>query len=315
MAFKVLIPETVAPEGIEHLKELGYEVKIGRGIEKRIILEDIKDCDAVIIRVAVIDREIIENSPKLKVIAKHGAGYDSIDTKAAADNHVRVVFAPYANSLSVAEHTAALILACAKKIPFMAQQYRQGNYKAKDAYPNTELSGKVLGLVGLGRIGMAVAQIAMNGFGMNVEAYDPFIAKDKKVNGVTLLEDRDTLFRTADYISVHAPATPENIKSIGAREFALMKSTAVIVNTARGKIIDEKALIKAIEDGEIGGAGLDVTDPEPANTDNPLFQMDRVILTPHCAGVTKEAMVRMVMDSIQGIDEVLHGKEPTYKVV
>ena len=184
MAYKVLIPETVAPEGIEHLKELGYEVKMGRGISKDVILEDIKDCDAVIIRVAVIDREIIESSPRLKVIAKHGAGYDSIDIKAAADNHVRVVFAPYANSLSVAEHTMALVLACAKKIPFMAKQYREGNYKAKDLYPNTELAGKTLGLIGLGRIGMMTAQIAMNGFGMRAVAYDPFIPKDRDLKGV-----------------------------------------------------------------------------------------------------------------------------------
>lgn len=315
MAFKVLIPEVVAPEGIEHLKELGYEVKIGRGIDKQTILEDIKDCDAVIIRVAVIDREIIESSPKLKVIAKHGAGYDSIDTKAAKDNHVRVVFAPFANSLSVAEHTMALILASAKKISFMAEQYKQGNYKAKDMWPNTELSGKTLGLIGIGRIGMAVAKIAMNGFGMKVIAYDPFIPKDRDLEGVELLDDRDELLKTSDYISIHAPATPENIKSIGEREFKLMKSTAVIVNSARGKIIDEEALIRAVEDGEIGGAGLDVTDPEPAQPENPLFKMDRVILTPHCAGVTKEAMIRMVMDAIQGIDEVLNGKEPTYKVV
>ena len=315
MAYKVLIPETVAPEGIEHLKELGYEVKMGRGISKDVILEDIKDCDAVIIRVAVIDREIIESSPRLKVIAKHGAGYDSIDIKAAADNHVRVVFAPYANSLSVAEHTMALVLACAKKIPFMAKQYREGNYKAKDLYPNTELAGKTLGLIGLGRIGMMTAQIAMNGFGMRAVAYDPFIPKDRDLKGVELLADRDELFKISDYVSVHTPATPENIKSVGAREFQLMKPTAVIVNSARGKIIDEQALTEAIRTGEIGGAGLDVTDPEPANTDNPLCGMDRVILTPHCAGVTKEAMVRMAMDSILGIDEVLHGKEPTYKVV
>lgn len=315
MAFRVLIPEVVASEGIEHLKELGYEVKIGRGTEKSVILEDIHDCDAVIIRVAVIDREIIEKSPRLKVIAKHGAGYDSIDTKAAADNGVRVVFAPTANSLSVAEQAVALMLACAKKIPFMADQYRKGNYKAKDIYINTELAGKTLGLIGLGRIGMNVARIAMHGFRMKVVAYDPFIPEGRDLEGVELLKDRDELLRTADYISLHVPATPENVKSIGAKEFRIMKPTAVIINTARGTIIDQEALVQAIKNGEIAGAGLDVTDPEPASPENPIFALDRVIVTPHCSGATKEAMIRMVMDAIQGIDEVLHGKEPTYKVV
>lgn len=315
MAYKVLIPEVVAAEGIQHLKDLGYEVKMGRGTEKSVILEDIHDCDAVIIRVAVIDREIIEKSPKLKVIAKHGAGYDSIDTKAAADHGVRVVFAPTANSLSVAEQAVALMLACAKKIPFMADQYRKGNYKAKDIYINTEVAGKTLGLIGLGRIGMNVARIAMHGFRMKVIAYDPFIPAGRDLEGVELVTERDALLKQADYISIHVPATPENVKSIGAREFAMMKPTAVLINTARGTIIDQDALVAAIRNGEIAGAGLDVTDPEPAPPSNPIFELDRVIVTPHCSGATKEAMIRMVMDAVQGIDEVLTGKEPTYKVV
>lgn len=315
MAYKVLIPEVVAEEGIQHLKELGYEVKIGRGTDKATILEDIHDCDAVIIRVAVIDREIIEKSPKLKVIAKHGAGYDSIDTKAAADNGIRVVFAPTANSLSVAEQAVALMLACAKKIPFMADQYRKGNYKAKDIYINTELAGKTLGLIGLGRIGMNVARIAMHGFRMKVIAYDPFIPAGRDLEGVELVQDRNALLQTADYISIHVPATPENVKSIGRKEFQLMKPTAIVINTARGTIIDQEALIEAIQKGEIAGAGLDVTDPEPAPPTNPIFGLDRVIVTPHCSGATTEAMIRMVMDAVMGIDEVLNGKEPTYKVV
>lgn len=315
MAYRVLIPEVVAPEGIRHLEELGYQVKLGRGADKAQILEDIADCDAVIIRVAVIDREVIEKSPRLKVIAKHGAGYDSIDTRAAAEHGVRVVFAPTANSLSVAEHTMALVLACAKKIPFMAQQYRQGNYKAKDQFLNTELAGKTIGLIGLGRIGRNVARIAMQGFHMRAIAYDPFLNPQADLEGVEVVAQRDTLLAQADYICLHVPATPENVKSIGQREFALMKPTAVIINTSRGTIIDQEALIQAIETGEIAGAGLDVTDPEPAPHTNPLFGLERVIVTPHCGGATKEAMIRMVMDAVQGIDEVLTGKEPTYKVV
>ena len=315
MAFKVLITEVVADEGIAHLKELGYEVKFGRGTDKATILEDIHDCDAVIIRVAVIDREIIAKSPKLKVIAKHGAGYDSIDTKAAADHGIRVVFAPTANSMSVAEQAVALMLACTKRIPFLADQYKKGNYKAKDMYTKTELCGKTLGLIGLGRIGMNVARIAIHGFGMKVIAYDPFIPAGRDLGGVELVQERDELLKTADYISIHVPATPENVKSISQKEFKLMKPTAIIINTARGTIIDQEALIEAIRNDEIAGAGLDVTDPEPAPPSNAIFELDRVIVTPHSGGATKEAMIRMVMDAVMGIDEVLLGKEPTYKVV
>ena len=315
MAHRVLISEAVAQEGIQYLEQLGYEVKRGRGPQHDLLLEDIRDCDAVIVRVAEIDREIIEQNPQLKVIAKHGAGYDNIDTKAAAEHGVRVVFAPTANSHSVAEHTMALILACAKKIPYMAAAYKQGSPQVRDQHPNDELQGKCLGLLGLGRIGMSVARMAMHGFQMRVIAYDPYLPPDRDLEGVTLAGSREELLAQADYVSIHVPATPENVKSIGSREFRLMKSTAILINAARGKVVDEEALVRAIRAGEIGGAGLDVNDPEPASPDNPLFQLDSVIMTPHCAGSTKEALVRMVTDAAQGIHEVFSGKEPTYKVV
>ncbi|HWP51147.1 MAG TPA: hydroxyacid dehydrogenase [Clostridia bacterium] len=315
MAYKVLIPEVVAEDGIRYLKELGYEVKRGRGTDKMLLLEDICDCDAVIVRVAVIDREIMEKSPRLKVIAKHGAGYDNIDTRAAAERRIRVVYAPTANSHSVAEHTMALILACAKQIPFMAREYQKGDPGVKDRHLNREIQGKCLGLIGLGRIGTSVAKMATRGFDMDVVAYDPYLPKDRVPHGVRLVDNREVLLSQADYVSIHVPATPENVKSMSSREFKLMKSDAVLINAARGQIVDEEALFCAIRDGEIAGAGLDVNDPEPARPENPLFQLDGVILTPHCAGSTKEAMVRMVMDAATGIHEVLTGKEPTYKVV
>lgn len=315
MAYKVLIPEVVAEDGIRYLEELGYEVKRGRGADKALLLEDIADCDAVIVRVAVVDRAVMEKAPRLKVIAKHGAGYDNIDTKAAAERGIRVVYAPTANSYSVAEHTMALILSCAKKIPFMAGEYKKGNPKVKDQYPNDEIRGKCLGLIGLGRIGMSVAKMAMHGFDMDVVAYDPYLPKGQDLGGVRLIQSREALLTQADYVSLHVPATPENIKSMSDREFKLMKPNAVLINAARGQVVDEGALYRAIRDGEIAGAGLDVSDPEPARPENLLFGLDSVILTPHCAGTTKEAMVRMVMDAAMGIHEVFSGKEPTYKVL
>ncbi len=315
MGQKVLLPEKVAEEGIELLKELGYEVKIGRGLDKEILIEDLADCDAVVIRVAVIDEEVMKSCPKLKVIAKHGAGYDSIDISAAEKLGIRVVFAPLANSLSVAEHAMALILALAKKLPYMESEYQDDNYAIKNSVLLSEVSGKTLGLIGMGRIASHLSSMAYRGFGMRVVAYDPYIPSDQVIEGVTLVDDRDELLRMSDYVSIHIPSTKETKKSIGAREFKLMKNSARLINVARGSILDERELIAALEKGEIAGAGLDVTDPEPASMDNPMFSMDQVILTPHCAASTEEAMVRMVYDSVYGIHDVLTGRDPEYLVV
>lgn len=207
------------------------------------------------------------------------------------------------------------MLGCAKKLNFMSNEYKNNNYKIKDTIQTTEVTGKTLGLIGLGRIGLMVAQMAKYGFGMNVIAYDPFIPKNRKFDEVVLTDTREEVFEQADYVSVHVPATKETEKSIGKNEFEIMKKSAYLINAARGKIVDEKALIEALKNKKISGAGLDVTDPEPAIAGNPLFDMHNVILTPHCAASTKEAMIRMAIDAAKGIDQVLTGKEPTYVVV
>lgn len=315
MRGKVLLPEKVADEGITLLTELGYEVKIGRGLDKQTLIEDLQDCVATIIRVAKIDADVLEKSTSLKVIAKHGAGYDSIDVEAAKKLGKKVVFAPTANSLSVAEHTMALILACSKKLNFISNEYKNDHYNIKDTVLATEVSGKTLGLIGLGRIANHVARMARLGFDMNIIAFDPYIPKNKKIPGVTLTETRDELLRSADFVSIHIPVTEETKKSIGKREFELMKNSAILINVARGGVIDEPALIEALQHSQIAGAGLDVTDPEPADMDNPLFTLPNAILTPHCAASSVEAMIRMVNDSVRGIDDVLNGRAPQYPVV
>lgn len=315
MKYRVLIPEKVADEGRDYLRQLGYDIKMGEGIDRETLIHDLQDCDAVIVRIAVIDEEVFKRCPRLKVVAKHGAGVDSIDLDAARKYNKRVVFTPGSNALSVAEHTMTLILNCAKKINYMCNEYKKDNYKAKESVITSEVSGKTLGLIGLGRIGLKLAKMAKDGFGMNVIAYDPFISKDIEKDEIVLANTRDEVFKKADFVSVHIPATKETEKSIGRNELNMMKKNAYFINTARGKIVDEKALIEALQENRIGGAGLDVTDPEPAVIGNPLFNMDNVILTPHSAGVTEEAMIRTVIDAAKGIDEVFSGKEPRYPVV
>jgi D-3-phosphoglycerate dehydrogenase len=314
MSHKILIPETVAPEGLDFLRQKGYEVKIGRGGDTSVLIEDLRDCEAVIVRTSMIDEEVFSACPGLKVVAKHGVGVDSIDIEAARRHGCRVVYAPGANTLSVAEHAMALLFACAKKLPLKMREYARGNYRIKDTAPGCEISGKTLGLIGAGRIAREIARIAAGGFAMRVLAYDPFLPAGFQ-NGVPELASRERVLREADFVSIHIPASRETTKSFGEKDFALMKPTACFINTARGKIVDEDALIKALREGVIAGAGLDVSDPEPAPPENPLFAMDNVVMTPHCAGVTREAMVRMVMDAAMGIDEVFSGREPRYAVV
>lgn len=315
LSLKILIPEEIATEGKEYLIDRGYEIKIGRGIDTQTLIEDLSDCDGIIVRVAPVCEKVISASKKLKVISKHGVGVDSIDLEAAKKYGVRVVNVPNANTNSVAEHAISLILACAKKIPFMAKEYQNNNFSIKDRVPCMEVKGKTLGLIGLGRIGSSVAGIANNGFDMKVLAFDPYIPKDRFIDGVCLTDSWEEVFSESDFISIHMPAVKNNIRIIGSKEFKLMKPGSYIINTARGQIIDEIALIKALQEGEIAGAGLDVSDPEPANMDNPLFKMDNVIMTPHNAASTKEALVRMSVGAAMGIDEVLTGKEPQWPVV
>ena len=315
MSGTVLISETMAQEAEDYLKAHGYEVKHGRGIEEQVLIEDLQGCQAVIVRVAKITARVFEHCPELRVVAKHGVGVDNIDLEAAKRHGCRVVYTPHANANSVAEHTMALIIACAKNLLYMAQGYRTIGYQVKNTGRACELRGKTLGLLGYGKIGSAVAQMAAKGFGMEIQIYDPYIRPDMDMGDVTVLKSREELFRNADFISIHMPALETTIKSVGAQEFEWMKPTAYLINTARGSIVDETALIRALEEGQIGGAGLDVSDPEPESPDSKLFQMDNVIITPHVAASTQEALLRMAEGAAQGIDEVLTGKNVTWPVI
>ena len=313
MAYRVLVPEPIAKEGHDFLLSNGYEVKNGRGIDKQKLIEDLQDCDAVLVRVAPIDAEVFEKCPQLKVIGKHGVGYDNIDIESAKAHNVRVTYTPNANAGSVAELAFSHILNCAKKIPFFTKKYNEGEYTSLRGIVYQELDGRTVGLVGLGKIGKRVASYA-KAFDMKVIAYDPYIPAEKAPEGVSMVTWEE-LFANADFVSLHMPVTKETAKSVSKREFTLMKKTAYLINTARGGLIDEPALIQALQEDEIAGAGLDVTDPEPAVSGNPLFEMENVIMTPHIGGGGEGALVRMALGAAQGIDEVFTGKPITWPVV
>ena len=310
---KILVTENMSQAGIDFLREKGYEVHFPGGTSEGELVSAVAGCEGLIVRIAPITRRVIESATALRVIGKHGVGTDNIDIQSVKENNIRIVNTPMANTSSVAEYTIAMILVCARRIPFMSECYRKGDAHAKDHVVCYQLKGRTLGLIGAGRIGREVGRMASEGFGMRVIAYDPYL-KDVPQN-FSLVEDWDDLFRKADIISIHMPLLPKTRHCIGKHEFETMKEDAFIINCARGPIIDEDALIDALKSKEIGGAGLDVTEKEPADLNSPLFQMDNVILTAHNAATTKEAMDAMALDAAQGVDDFLSGKSPKYIVI
>ena len=314
MAIRVLLPQPILPAGYKYLQEHGYEAVDGRGFAEDDIIADIGDCDAMIVRTAKITAKILDAAPKLKILARHGAGYDGVDLEAARRNNVLVCTAGGANAISVAELAIFYMLYCSRNFKRVQNLYLEDYRKAKMGIPKTELEGKTLGLVGLGNIGKLVAKKAALGFDMTVLAYDPFAKSDDLPEYIQLLENRDEIFRQADYVSLHVPATPETIHSVSDREFDLMKETAYLINTSRGTIVDEAALIRALQKGKIAGAGLDVLEKEPIDPANPLIAMDNVLTAPHIGGATKEASSRSSVACAQAIDDYFSGRTPKYVV-
>ena len=314
MATRVLIPQPILPAGYEYLRKHGYEAVDGRGFTEEDIITDIRDCDALIVRTARITRQIFDAAPKLKILARHGAGYDGVDLAAAREHGVLVCTAGGANAISVAELTIFYMLYCSRNFKKVQNLYLQDYRQAKMGVPKTELEGKTLGLVGLGNIGKLVAQKAAMGFDMTVLAYDPFAKGAGLPDYIRMVEDRDEIFKRSDYVSLHVPATTETVHSVSDREFGLMKPTAYLINAARGSIVDEAALYRALQEEKIAGAGLDVLEQEPIDPSNPLVAMDNVLTAPHIGGATKEASSRSSVACAQAIDDFFSGRTPKFVV-
>lgn len=312
MAYRVLIPQDVMQEGKDYLTDRGYEIKMGSGIEVQDIVRDVQDCDAIIARTAPFPKEVIEAGKKLKVVARHGVGFDNIDIKRAEELGIWVTNAPESNSNTVAEHTMLLILGLARKILVVTREFKGGNFAVRNQERGMDIEGKVLGIAGMGKIGRLVARKALS-FDMKIVGYDPFLEPGDFPEGVSSV-DWNTLFSTADFISLHMPATKETRNIVGAKEFDAMKPTAFLINAARGEIVDEEALIAALTSGSIGGAGLDVFSTEPPPKDSPLLTLDNVVATPHNAALTEECMRRMAVHAAMGIDDVLNGRTPKWPV-
>jgi D-3-phosphoglycerate dehydrogenase / 2-oxoglutarate reductase len=283
---RVLIAEPLAEAGVELLRA-HHEVDARAATTREELLAAVADVEALVVRSATsVDAEVLAAGRNLRVVGRAGIGLDNVDLAAATRLGVMVVNAPQSNVISAAEHTVALILAQARNIPQAHLALREGRWE-RTRFQGAELYGKTLGIVGLGRVGALVAQ-RLNAFGMRLLAYDPYVSRDRAAQmGVELASLADVLAR-ADVVTVHLPKTPETTGLIGQAELAAMKPGARLVNTARGGIVDEAALAKAVGDGHLAGAALDVFAEEPT-TQSPLFELDGVVVTPHLGASTTEA--------------------------
>ena len=306
---KVLVTDhNVRPEGIDQLRENGVEIEILQAFSPHDVLVNAsRDVDGILARAADISSDVL-TSPNLQIVSRHGVGYENVDIEACTELGIAVTISGDANSQAVSEHAFALLMAGARNLR-TAHSIVQAHTWDRDGVVSVEFHRKTLGIIGLGRIGSRLARQAA-GFEMLVLVYDPYATDDAiEAAGATRTELGDLLTRS-DFISLHVPLTEETREIIGTPELNQMKSSAFIVNTARGELIDETALHAALVEGQIAGAGLDVFHEEPPADDHPLLQLDNVICSPHVAGQTAEALVRTSLASAENILRVFRGEEP-----
>jgi D-3-phosphoglycerate dehydrogenase len=307
---KVLIPEDVSGTGIERLKRK-YHVQIDPELWRQVsaLEEIIPGIDALIIRNQTkVTASLLSQAKALQVIGRAGAGYDNIDIPAASQVGVVVSYSPEENAVSVAEHVFGLLLALARKIPNADRSVKSGRWERKK-FHGFELMGKTLGILGLGKIGFRVA-LRGKAFGMRLLVHDAYLSPTSvhvTESGATLVS-MDQLLAEADFLSVHLPLTEETRGLLNTQVFRKMKPSAFVINTSRGEVLNEEDLFRALKQGQLAGAALDVREKEPPSTASPLHEVENVILTPHTAGLTYEAQEKVVDAVGEDVDRVLSGQ-------
>jgi D-3-phosphoglycerate dehydrogenase len=268
----------------------------------------IAEVDAIVVRTTPIRGALLAKAKRLKVVSRHGVGYDNVDVPALSERRIPLTVVGSANSVPVAEHAMAMMLAVTRQVRVYDRAVRAGNYKVRDSLAMVELAGKTVLVVGFGRIGTRVARRCA-AFDMNVIVADPFVPKRAiEGQGYRYVADFREALREADVVTFHMPGALDGEPVMGAPEFATIKRGAWLVNCARGTLIDEAALVKALGDGTLRGAGLDVTRDEPPSADHPLLKLDNVILSPHSAGSTPECFARMAVVSVRNALDALDGR-------
>ncbi|WP_165219570.1 phosphoglycerate dehydrogenase [Aquisphaera insulae] len=301
MTHRVLVTDKLAEEGLAILKaEPGVEVVVDTKLAKdpAALKRALHEADGIAIRSGTtLTADVLDGQPRLKAIVRAGVGVDNIDVPAATRQGIVVMNTPGGNTISTAEHTMALMLSLARNVPRANDSLKSGKWD-RNTFTGTQLEGKTLGVVGLGRVGLAVAHRAQ-GFGMTVVGYDPLLSAEKALeHGIESLQ-LDEIWPRCDFISVHTPLTPETRNIIDAKALAAMKPTARIINCARGGLIDESALVAALDAGKVAGAAIDVFDPEPPPSDLPVIKHPKIVVTPHLGASTEEAQVSVAVEAAQ----------------
>lgn len=308
---KFVMTQAVCPEGIAKIKGKADYYIADNGNPNE-YLDEMKDADALIVRIAKCDKNVIENSPNLKVIGRTGVGYDSVDVEAATKAGIPIVITPGANNRSVAEHAVAMMFSIAKNFSEAETELRKGNWNIRDAKKAFELFNKKVGFIGLGAIGREAQKIC-KGIGMETLGYDPFLPKEKiEEIGCTYFEDYHDMIKECDIVSVHVPLVENTKNLIAKKELESMKPTSILINCARGGIVNEKDLIDALNHGVIAGAGTDVFEQEPPAQDSPLLKAKNLLVSPHSAAQTREAVINMHLMCMEGCLAVLNGEQWPY---
>ncbi|MEL0105972.1 MAG: C-terminal binding protein [Rhodospirillaceae bacterium] len=297
----------------EALKDLNPELRMSKDGSVEEILKVAKDCDALLVTYAKITADVINGMEKCKSIGRFGIGVDNIDIDAATKAGIVVNYVPDYCIDEVSDHAMAMLLALARKITFSDKIVQQGRWEMPAVVPLARLRGRTMGLAGFGKIPQCIVPKAQ-AFGMDVITYDPYVSEDvlKKLNVKSV--GFDELLAQSDYISVHAPLTPETENLFNAQAFKKMKNNALLINTARGPLVNDADLAAALDAGEIGGAGLDVVPVEPLPKDSPLLGRDNLILSPHTGFYSEDALLELQTKAASDVASVLKGEKPVYPV-
>jgi D-3-phosphoglycerate dehydrogenase len=305
---RVVIVGKIHWKGLEVLKNrIGVDISEHAALEEGQMREAAAEADALLIRTSRLSREAIHVAKHLKVVARHGVGYDNIDVEALTHRRIPLALVGNVNSISVAEHTLYLLLACMKNGIAYDRAMREGRWTVRDSLGARDLKDKTLLIVGFGRIGREVAARA-NAFGMQISAFDPWVDPGTAEKGVRFHTDLNTALKEADAVSLHLPLMNETKGMLDRGRIGMMKKDAVLVCTARGGLIDEAALAEALRSGKLKAAGLDVFEEEPPPRDHPFMGLENVVLTPHCAALTEECAERMAVISAQNCLDGLDGR-------
>lgn len=279
-------------------------------------INNLSEAEALIVRTSKVTKDIMLKCPKLKIIAKHGIGTDNIDLDAAKELGIIVTNTPTANLESVAELVVALTMSCFRNVAYSYDMVREGLDKvAPEELTGLELYGKTVGFIGLGRIGQRTGNIFKNGFEMNIIGYDPFMSEEKANEiGIKKYDNLKEMLADSDIVSINVPLLPSTVNLIGRSEFDVMKKSAILINTSRGKIVNEADLYEALRTKRIRAAALDVFEIEPPTKDNPLLSLNNFVGTPHIGAATEEALIRMGQTAVEEIIRVRDGLKPIYEV-